>query len=130
MEKPTTVDAYIQQYPPNVRTMLEELRHIIAKAAPEATERISYGMPTFYQDGNLVHFAAWKSHIGLYPVPSAIQKFAKELTLFQQTKGSVHLPFNQPLPVKLIEKIVKFRIEENEQKKAGRLKAAKRRSAS
>lgn len=130
MEKPATIDAYIQQFPPNVRSMLEELRRMIAGAAHGATERIAYGMPTFYKDGNLVHFAVWTNHIGLYPTSSAIQKFAKALMPFQQTKGSVHLPLNQPLPQELIEQIVKFRIAENEQKKAGKLKATKRRALS
>lgn len=117
MEKPTTIDAYIAQFPPHVQERLQNLRHIIQNAAPEATERISYGLPTFYLDGNLVHFAAWKAHIGLYPAPEAINVFGKELAAYTVSKGSVHLPLDQPLPVRLIERIVQFRISENKKKK-------------
>jgi uncharacterized protein YdhG (YjbR/CyaY superfamily) len=118
MQKPTNIDSYIAQCAPEVQEQLQQLRHIIQKAAPEATERISYGMPTFYLYGNLVHFAAWKAHIGLYPAPAAIGVFSKELATYFVSKGSVHLPLDQPLPKRLIEQIVHFRMAENRQKKA------------
>ena len=117
MQKPTNINAYIAQFPPEVQEQLQALRHIIQKAAPEATERISYGMPTFYLEGNLVHFAAWKSHIGFYPAPEAVTIFSKELAQYKVAKGSVHLPLDKPLPVWLIERIVQFRETENRNKK-------------
>ncbi len=117
MEKPTSIDSYIAQFPPQVQEQLQRLRHIIQTAAPEATERISYGMPTFYLQGNLVHFAAWKAHIGLYPAPDAIAKFKEELAAFSISKGSVHLAFDKTLPENLIKQIVQYRAAENRKKK-------------
>ncbi len=117
MEKPANIEAYIAQFSPEVQEQLQNLRRIIQNAAPEATERISYGIPTFYMQGNLVHFAAWKAHIGLYPAPDAIAMFGKQLAGFAISKGAVHLPLNEPLPVRLIEQIVQFRVAENRKKK-------------
>ena len=117
MDKPnnkTTIDAYIKTFPQNVQEILEKVRQIIRKEAPEAVEAISYGMPTFKLNGkNLVHFAGWKEHIGFYPTPSGIEKFKKELSHYQGAKGSIQFPLNQPIPYDLITQIVKYRIEEN-----------------
>ena len=117
MDKPnnnTTIDAYIKTFPQNVQEILEKVRQIIHKEAPEAVEAISYGMPTFKLNGkNLVHFAGWKEHIGFYPTPSGIEKFKKELSHYQGAKGSIQFPLNQPIPYDLIAQIVKYRIEEN-----------------
>jgi uncharacterized protein YdhG (YjbR/CyaY superfamily) len=85
----------------------------IHEAAPEAQEKISYQMPTFFLKGNLVHFAAFKEHIGFYPVPTGIEKFKKELSVYKQGKGSEQFPLDQPMPYDLITKIVKFRVKEN-----------------
>lgn len=111
------IDGYIKCFPGTVKKLLETIRSTIRKAAPEATEKISYGIPTFYYNGNLVHFAAFKNHIGFFPTPSAIEAFQKELKDFKTSKGTVQLPLSDPLPLKLIERIVKFRVRENAQKK-------------
>ena len=110
---PQTIDEYIAGFPAEVQDVLQKIRKTIHEAAPEATEKISYQMPTFYLKGNLVHFAAFKEHIGFYPVPTGIEKFKKELSVYKQGKGSVQFPLDQPMPYDLITKIVKFRIKEN-----------------
>jgi len=110
---PQTIDEYIAGFPADVQDVLQKIRKTIHEAAPEATEKISYQMPTFYLQGNLVHFAAFKEHIGFYPVPTGIEKFKKELSVFKQGKGSVQFPLEQPMPYDLITKIVKFRVKEN-----------------
>lgn len=111
-----TIDEYIVQFPTVVAQKLTELRKVIRKAAPEAGEKISYGIPTFTYHGNLVHFAAFKNHIGFYPAPSGISAFKKELSMYKQAKGSVQFPLDKPLPLALIQKIVVFRAEENTRK--------------
>lgn len=93
---------------------------MVRKAAPEAEEAISYGIPTFKLHGNLVHFAAFKNHIGFFPAPSGIAAFKKELAAYKGAKGSVQFPLDQPLPLALITKIVKFRVKENTDKKKSR----------
>ena len=110
---PQTIDEYIAGFPPDVQEVLQKIRQTIHEAAPQATEKISYQMPTFYLKGNLVHFAAFKEHIGFYPVPTGIEKFKKELSVYKQGKGSVQFPLDQPMPYELITKIVKFRVKEN-----------------
>ncbi|CAN5607746.1 DUF1801 domain-containing protein [soil metagenome] len=105
--------------------MLEELRATIKAAAPEAEEKISYQMPTFAQKGNLVHFAAFKHHIGLYGASGAIQAFENELSTYAGPKGSLKFPINRPLPLALISKIITFRVAENLQK--AKIKASKNR---
>jgi uncharacterized protein YdhG (YjbR/CyaY superfamily) len=110
---PKTIDAYIAGFPPDVQEILEKIRLTIRKAAPGAEEAIKYQMPTFTLHGNLVHFAAFKSHIGFYPVPTGIEKFKKELAAYEGGKGSVQFPLDQPIPYGLIRKIVKFRVKEN-----------------
>jgi len=110
-------EKYIAAFPDEIQQRLNLIRETIRQAAPEATEKISYGMPTFYLKGNLVHFAGYKNHIGLYPAPSGIEAFQKELSVYKNAKGSVQFPHNQPLPIDLIRAIVKFRVMENMEKK-------------
>ena len=98
---------------PDIGKKLQEMRATIKAAAPAAQEKISYQMPTFYLNGNLVHFAAHTSHIGFYPAPSGIEAFKRELAGYKNSKGAVQFPINEPLPLDLVTKIVKFRVEEN-----------------
>ncbi len=119
---PATIDEYIKAFPRDIRARLEALRAAIHEAAPEAQEKISYAMPTFFLKGNLVHFAAFKSHIGLYPAPSGIVEFAKELAPYKSAKGSVRLPLDEEPPLELVKKIVRFRAKENLAKAAGKKK--------
>jgi uncharacterized protein YdhG (YjbR/CyaY superfamily) len=108
-----SIDEYIAAFPEDVKKILRELRTVIQAAAPEAAEKISYQMPTFFLKGNLVHFAAFKKHIGFYPTPSGIEAFKGELSIYEGAKGSVQFPIDQPMPLELIRKIVKFRVAEN-----------------
>ena len=109
----TSIDEYISNFPKDVRDVLEELRLVINKTAPKAKETIRYGIPTFTLNGNLVHFAAFKNHIGFYPTPSAIEAFKKELSPFKQSKGTVQFPLDKPIPLELVKKIVEFRVQDN-----------------
>jgi uncharacterized protein YdhG (YjbR/CyaY superfamily) len=111
-----SIDEYIAMFPNDIQKILEELRATIRAAAPEAKEKISYQMPTFDLKGNLVHFAAHTHHIGFYPTPSGIDAFKNELSIYASAKGSVQFPIDKPLPLKLISKIVKFRVVENQKK--------------
>ncbi len=111
------IDEYILQFPTEIRQKLQKIREIIAIAAPEASEKIAYGMPTFFLNGNLVHFAAFKNHIGFYPAPSGITNFQAELETYKKGKGSIQFPLDQPLPAALIRSIVLYRLEENKRKK-------------
>jgi uncharacterized protein YdhG (YjbR/CyaY superfamily) len=108
-----TIDEYIKAFPKDIQERLKAMRKTIHAAAPEAEERISYQMPTFFLKGNLVHFAAFKNHIGFYPVPTGILAFKKELSAFATTKGGVQFPLDRPLPLSLVARIVKFRVAEN-----------------
>jgi uncharacterized protein YdhG (YjbR/CyaY superfamily) len=108
-----SIDEYIATFPVEIQKILEELRATIKAAAPNAEEKISYQMPTFALKGNLVHFAAWKNHIGFYPAPSGTQAFKHELSIYEGAKGSIKFPIDKPLPLALIRKIVKFRVAEN-----------------
>jgi uncharacterized protein YdhG (YjbR/CyaY superfamily) len=112
-----TIDEYIQSFPEPIQAKLERLRSLIKKIIPEAREKISYGMPTFYLNGNLVHFAAYSKHIGFYPTPSGITSFENELSKFKYSKGAVRFPIDEPLPIELIGRIIRFRAEENGRKK-------------
>ena len=109
----STIDEYIFQFPKEVQMLLQEIRKVIKEAAPEAVEKISYQMPTFYLYGNLVHFAAYKNHIGFYPAPSGIEAFKEDLKIYKWAKGSVQFPITKPIPLELIRKIVEFRVIEN-----------------
>jgi uncharacterized protein YdhG (YjbR/CyaY superfamily) len=115
-DAPRTVDEYIAAFPPRVRKTLEQVRTTIRKAAPEAEEAMKYGIPTFTLGGNLVHFGAFKTHIGFYPTPSGVEAFRKELAAYEGAKGSVQFPLDTPMPLGLIERIVKFRVREMRQK--------------
>ena len=111
-----SIDDYVQTFPIETQKKLQSIRKLIRKLAPEAEEKISYQIPTFYLNGNLVHFAAFKSHIGFYPTPSGISSFEKELSKYKQGKGSVQFPLDQPIPMDLIRRIVEFRLEKNRKK--------------
>nr|WP_319216438.1 DUF1801 domain-containing protein [uncultured Trichococcus sp.] len=113
----TTIDDYINQYPEDVRVILEEMRQAIKEEAPDATEKISYQMPTFYLNGNLVHFAVQKNHIGFYPAPSGVAAFKQELTDYKTSKGAIQFPLTKPIPYELVRRIVRFRVEEAREKK-------------
>ena len=114
--KPQNIDAYIGRFPTEVQEILQEMRRTIREAAPEAREKISYQMPTFDLHGNLVHFAAYKNHIGFYPTPSGIEAFASELSPYESSKGAVKFPIDHPMPLELVGRIVRFRVEENQKK--------------
>ncbi|GJM80667.1 DUF1801 domain-containing protein [Paenibacillus timonensis] len=121
-----TIDEYIAQVPPEIQDRLQQIRKVVREAAPDAVEKISYQMPTFETDGrNLVHFAAFKNHIGFYPTPSGTEEFAEELSVYKGGKGSVQFPLDQPLPLDLIRRVVLFRVEENRRMREA--KAAKKR---
>ena len=112
-DKPTTIDGYIAGYPDDVQAILQKIRSLIRTTAPEAAEKISYQLPTFTLHGrNLVHFGAFKKHIGFYPTPSGIEEFSAELAPYQGAKGSVQFPLDQPIPYSLIHKIVEFRVRQ------------------
>ena len=108
-----TIDEYVATFPKNVQSILEELRQAIRESAPEAEEAIRYQMPTFRLNGNLVHFAAYKNHIGFYPTPSAIERFKGKLSAFKTSKGAVQFPLNEPIPFALVKEMVRFRVKEN-----------------
>lgn len=114
---PTTIDEYIAGFPEEIRAKLHQMRATIHAAAPQATEKISYQMPTFYLNGNLVHFAAFKNHIGFYPTPDGIDTFQDELSKYKGAKGSVQFPIDEPLPLDLVRRIVEYRVEQNRAKK-------------
>lgn len=128
MEKkpPQNIDEYIAGFPDDVQDKLNKMRATIRQAAPEAQEKISYQMPTFTLEGNLVHFAAYKNHIGFYPVPSGIEQFKHQLSAYKGAKGSVQFPLDQPIPYELVREIVEFRVQENLAKAAAKRKSKKR----
>jgi uncharacterized protein YdhG (YjbR/CyaY superfamily) len=116
------MDEYIAGFPPDVQAILEEVRATIRDAAPDAEETISYQIPTFRLEGNLVHFAAFKRHIGFYPAPSGIDEFKDDLSEFKGGKGSVQFPLDKPMPLGLIRRIVEFRVKENLARAEARVK--------
>ncbi len=118
----TTIDAYIATFPASTQALLQQMRATITKAAPKAEEAISYGMPTFKLQGNLVHFAGYKNHIGFYPAPSGIVNFTEDLKKYQTSKGAIQFPIDEKLPLALVTKIVKFRVKENLAKAAAKKK--------
>lgn len=119
-----TIDEYIADFPKDIQKLLEQVRAAIRKTAPEAEETIKYGLPTFTLNGNLVHFGAFKNHIGFYPAPSGIEAFKKELSVYEGAKGSIKFPIDSPLPLALISKIVRFRVKKNLEK--AKIKAKKK----
>jgi len=116
-KKYKTVEEYILDFPDDIQVVLNRIRRTIIEASPDAVEKISYNMPTFYLNGNLVHFAAYKNHIGFYPTPSAIAAFEDELSSYKNAKGSVQFPLDSPIPYDLIKRMVIFRVQENSRKK-------------
>jgi uncharacterized protein YdhG (YjbR/CyaY superfamily) len=116
MKKVKTVEEYIATFPGGTQAKLKQLREIVKKAAPKAVESISYGMPYYSQQGRLVYFAAFKNHIGFYPLASAVVKFQKEISVYKHAKGSVQFPLEEKIPVGLVSRIVKFRVKENEER--------------
>ncbi len=120
-----SIDEYIVQFSIEVQEILQKIRNVIKESAPEAVEKISYQMPTFYLHGNLVHFAANKNHIGFYPTPSGIAAFEQELSEYKSSKGAVQFPKNKPIPYGIISEIVKFRVAENEMKAEAKSKRNK-----
>jgi uncharacterized protein YdhG (YjbR/CyaY superfamily) len=114
-----TIDEYIGTFPPEVQKILQKMREVIHNATPHAQEKISYGIPTFFLEGNLVHFAGYKKHIGFYPEPSGIEAFSEQLSTYESAKGSVKFPLDKPMPWDLVSEIVAFRVKENLAKAAG-----------
>lgn len=112
-KQPTTIDEYIAGFPPDVQPLLEKVRAAIRKAAPDAEEAISYQMPTFKLHGNMIHFAGYNNHIGIYPGSRPIEEFKDALSKYKTSKGTVQLPLDKPIPVGLISKITKFCVKRN-----------------
>ena len=112
------MDEYIDAFPEDVKGILNELRQTIKEVAPKAEETISYQIPTFTLNGNMVHFAAFENHIGFYPTPSGMEAFKEELSRYKGAKGSVQFPIDEPLPLPLIRRIVEYRVKENQERKS------------
>ncbi len=112
-----SIDEYIKDFPQETQLKLVAIRNVIHETAPDATEKIVYGMPTFYLNGNLVHFAAFKKHIGFFPAPSGINAFEEELKQYRTGKGTLQFSNDKEIPYELIKKVTKFRLEENLKKK-------------
>jgi uncharacterized protein YdhG (YjbR/CyaY superfamily) len=123
---PTTIDEYIAAFPPEIQAILEKIRAVVREAAPGAQETISYQMPTFTLYGNLVHFAAFGSHIGFYPTPTGIDAFKNELSDYKMGKGSIQFPLDEPIPYDLIRRIVEHRVQENLERAEAKKKKGKR----
>jgi uncharacterized protein YdhG (YjbR/CyaY superfamily) len=111
--KPTDIDSYIADFPEATQALLQQIRATIQAAAPEATETISYAIPTFVYYGNLVHFAGYKEHIGFYPGAAGIEAFKEDISKYKWAKGSVQFPLNEPLPLDLVTRIVNYRLAQN-----------------
>lgn len=121
----TTIDEYISKFPIEVQEKMQALRKVIKESAPDAEEKISWKMPTFFLHGNLVHFAAFKKHIGFYPGESGIANFKDELSAYKGAKGSVQFPLGKPMPFDIVSKMVKFRVAENMELAESKLKKKK-----
>jgi uncharacterized protein YdhG (YjbR/CyaY superfamily) len=121
-DAPGSIDEYIAGFSPDVQKKLKQVRAAIRKAAPGVTETIRYGIPTFFLNENLVHFAAFRSHVGFYPTPSGIRKFKAALIFYKSAKGSVRFPVDKPMPLKLIRDITAFRVREVRTRSPGRMK--------
>jgi uncharacterized protein YdhG (YjbR/CyaY superfamily) len=116
MKKPDSVEEYIESFPKEVRKILKQVRTVVKKAAPKAEEKISYGMPYYDLGGRLIYFAGHKNHPGFYPMKTGVSAFKKQLSSYKSAAGSVQFPYDKKIPLTLIEKIVKFRVKENEAK--------------
>lgn len=125
MMKYSNIDEYIAYFPADVQQILNRLRSEISKVAPGATEKISYGIPTFYLNGNLVHFAGYENHIGFYPGAAGIEEFRDKLSAYEVSKGTVRFPIGKPIPYALISKIVKFRVRQNLEKSKSKVKSTR-----
>jgi uncharacterized protein YdhG (YjbR/CyaY superfamily) len=123
MPEYSDIDSYIACFPEATQKILTKIRAIIRKTTPEAQEKINYGIPTFTLNGNLVHFAAYKNHIGFYPGAAGIDSFRKELSCYEGGKGSVRFPLDKPIPYDLITEIVKFRVIQNSEKAKNKKKS-------
>src|SRR5690349_12262646 len=110
MKTADTIDSYIARFPEEVQVKLQQMRKAIHEAAPGLTETIGYGIPTFKLNGNVVHFGGFKNHIGFYPAPQGLEEFKKELSKYKGSKGAVQFPLDEPLPLALVKKIVKYRV--------------------
>lgn len=126
VKRPDTVDEYISNYPEDLQERLKDIRETIKKAAPDAIEKISYGMPAYTYKGMLLYFAMHTNHIGLYPYPSAMEAFSKKIAGYRTSKGTIQFPNNEKLPLKLISEMVKFRVRDNNKKEE--LKVLKKRA--
>lgn len=115
MIAPRNIDEYIAGFPDEVQEKLQRIRGAIRKAAPKAEETIKYAIPTFTLNGNLVHFAAYKNHIGFYPAPRALEEFSQELSQYERSKGAVRFPLDKPLPIGLIQRIVRYRVRKSKE---------------
>ena len=120
--EPKDIDEYIAGFPDDVQEILEKVRITIRKAAPGAEETIKYQMPTFTLNGNLVHFGAYKEHIGFYPVPRGVEQFKKALSVYDGAKSTVRFPLDKPIPFGLISRIVKFKVKKNLERAAAKVK--------
>ena len=121
-QKFQTIDEYIKTFPKDIQKILESVRQAIKNTAPEADETINYQIPTFKLNGNLVHFAAFKNHIGFYPGSKAIEIYSKDLKEYKTSKGAIQFPIDKPLPLKLITKIVNYRVKINSAKNSKKKK--------
>ncbi len=119
---PKNIDEYIADFPEDVQRILQKIRMTIRKAAPEAEETIKYQIPTFTLKGNLVHFGAYKKHIGFYPAPRGVEGFKKELSVYEGAKGTVRFPLDKPIPLALISRIVRFRVKKNLERAEAKVK--------
>ncbi|MBL7979816.1 MAG: DUF1801 domain-containing protein [Bacteroidetes Order II. Incertae sedis bacterium] len=122
MNKPANIDDYIAQFPEATQSILQDMRMFIRTLLPDATEAISYGIPTWVLNGNLVHIAAYERHIGFYPAPSGLEAFKADLAGYKKGKGSVQFPLDRPMPWELIERMVQWRKEEQLAKKTPKSK--------
>ena len=116
MEKPIDINEYISRFPKDIQVCLQQIRETIQRVVPDAKEKISYGMPAFELNGNLVYFAGYKNHIGFYATPTGHKEFCEELSAYKQGKGSVQFPLDRPMPLDLIRRITEFRAKENRSK--------------
>ena len=117
-DPPQTIDEYIAQFPAEIRDILQKLRQVVREEAPQAEEAIRYRIPTFRLNGNLVHFAAFRDHIGFFPTSSGVAAFGDELSGYETSKGTIRFPLDRPIPLDLVRRIVRFRVAENLGKKA------------
>jgi len=109
-----TIDEHIAQFPASTREILQKVRETIREVAPDATEVIAYGIPTFKLNGNLVHFAGYTRHVGFYPGSEAIEVFREEIKGYKTSKGTIQFPLDKPIPYELIKKITQYRVQKNQ----------------